>query len=86
MVSTVNQRDLEVDHREAGQRARIHHRLDAFFDAGDVFLRHRTAHNLGFERIANARLCRRDHQFDARELAGTTGLLLVSLFVFNRSK
>jgi hypothetical protein len=75
----VDQGDLEVDHREAGQRTAVHDRLDALFDAGDVFLRHGTADDLRLERIAFARLGRRDDQLDLGELTRTTRLLLVGV-------
>src|SRR5690606_3210659 len=74
---TVNQRNLEVDNREASERNRVHDRLDALLDAGAVFLRNSTTNYARFERIAFAGLGRTDLEFDARELAGTTGLFLV---------
>src|SRR5690606_28099104 len=75
--STVDQSDFEVDHREACHRARVHHGLDAFFDAGDVFLRNRTTNDFRLERVTFARLGRGDDQLHACKLAGTTGLFFV---------
>jgi hypothetical protein len=75
----VDQRDLEVDHREAGKRTAVHDRLDALFDAGDVFLRHGTADDLALEGVAFARLGRLDDQLHLGELTRTTRLLLVGV-------
>src|SRR6478736_4359223 len=50
--------------------------------AGDVFLRHRAANDLGFEFESLARLVRFDHELDPRELTGTAGLLLVGVIDF----
>ena len=77
MVGAVDQLDLDVDHREAGEHARAQHRVQALLDAGDVLLRHRAADDLRFEREAGARLVRLDDELHAGELAGTAGLLLV---------
>ena len=79
MIGAVDQRDLDVDHREAGENARAHDRVEALFDAGDVFLRNRAADDLGFELVALALLVGLDDDLDARELAGTAGLLLVGI-------
>jgi len=42
----IEQRGLEVDHREAGENAGAHDRINALLDAGDIFLRHRAADDL----------------------------------------
>jgi len=46
VVGAVDQRRLDVDDREAGEHAGAHDAVDALFDAGDVFLRHRAADDL----------------------------------------
>src|SRR6185437_5369106 len=82
MVLAVDQLDLDVHHREAGHHARTHHAVEALFDAGDVFLRHRAADDLGFELVTLAGLIGLDHDRYFGELTGTTGLLLVGVFHF----
>ena len=47
--AAVDQRRLDVDDREAGENARAHDAVDALFDAGNEFLRHRAADDLRFE-------------------------------------
>ena len=84
MILAVDQRDLDVDHREAGDHASAEHALDALLDAGDVFLRNRTADDLGLEHVATTRLVRLDHEAHGRELAGTAGLLLVGVVHIGR--
>ena len=79
MVGAVDQRDLEVDDREAGEDAGADHAFEALLDAGDVFLRHRAADDLRLEHEAGARLVRLDDDLDAGELARTAGLLLVGV-------
>ncbi len=79
VVGAVNQRNLDVDHREAGENASAHDRVKALFDAGDVFLGNRTADHLGLEFVACALLVRLDDDLDTRELARTAGLLLVGV-------
>ena len=79
VVGAVDQRDLEVDHREAGEHACVQHRLEALFDARDVFLRHRAADDLVLELEPRAGRRRLDDDLDARELAGAAGLLLVGV-------
>src|SRR6056297_2093864 len=73
----VDERDLEIDHREPGERTRIHDRLDALLDAGDVVLRHGTTDDPAFERKPFAGLGRRDRQLHFGELPRATRLLLV---------
>src|SRR5690606_3149154 len=52
-------------------------RVEALLDAGDVFLRHRTADDLRLELEATALTGRRDVELDASELARAAALLLV---------
>ncbi|OIQ66449.1 hypothetical protein GALL_519790 [mine drainage metagenome] len=82
MVLAVDELNLDVDYREAGNDARTHHAVEALFDARDVFLRHRAANNLGFEHITGAGLIRLDDNRHFGELARTAGLLLVGVLDF----
>src|SRR5262245_18560971 len=77
VVFAVDQRHLEIDHREAGEHAGAEHRLEALLDAGDVLLRHRSADDLILELEAAGRRQRLGDDLDLRELAGAAGLLLV---------
>ena len=77
MVGAVDQRRLDADHREAGERTGRHDAVDALLDAGDVFLRNRAADDLRLEHEVVAFRVRLEHDLDAGELAGTAGLLLV---------
>ena len=83
----VEQRHLDVDHREADQHAVVPDRLDALFDAGNVFLRHRAADD---RRLSNSLPLPvsfgSSAQLDARELARTTGLLLVRVVDLGRPR
>ena len=79
MILAVDQLHLDVDHREAGDHAGTQHAVEALFDAGDVFLRHRAADDLGFELETLAGLVRLDDDRHFRELTGTAGLLLVGV-------
>ena len=78
MISAVDQRHHDIDHREAGDNARSQHAVEALFDARDVFLRHVAADDLRFEDEAGAGLAGLDDT-RPRELAGTAGLLLVGV-------
>ncbi|VVT18912.1 transposase [Roseovarius sp. EC-SD190] len=79
VILAVDQRDLEVDHRKASERAAVHHRTDTLFDTRDIFLGHGTANDLAFKAEAFARFCRRDDQLDLGELTRTTRLFLVGV-------
>src|SRR4029078_3693348 len=83
VILAVDQLDLDVHHREAGNDARAHHAVEALFDAGNVFLRHRAADDLGFELVTLAGLVRLDDYRHFGELTGTTGLLLVGVLDFS---
>ena len=77
VIGAVDQRHLEIDHREAGQHAGPEHGFEPLLDAGDVFLRHRSADDVVLELEASRRRQRLGHDLDLRELAGAAGLLLV---------
>ena len=81
VVGAVDQRRLDAEHREAGQRTGRQNALDALLDARDVFLRNGTADDLGFELEFVAFRVRLEDDLDAGELARTTGLLLVRVVV-----
>jgi len=71
VIATINQCDLEIDHRKAGDHAGAQHGLKAFLDPGDIFLRHRAADDLVLEQEpASRRAQRLDDDLDLRELAG----------------
>ena len=82
MRGTVDQLDLKVDDREARERPRVHGRLDAPIDGGNVFFRQRATNDAALERVALARLGWRNDQLDAGELARTAGLRLVGIADF----
>src|SRR3984957_19467941 len=79
VIGTVDQCCLDIDNGEAGKHARSHDAIDAFFDTGNVFLRHRAADDLGFERRSRARFRRLEHQHDLGELTRAARLLLVGI-------
>src|SRR5581483_7539877 len=73
----VDQRDLEIDHREAGKDARSQNRFETLLDARDELLGHRAADDLVFELEAGARRQRLSDDLHGRELASAASLLLV---------
>ncbi len=84
METTVVERDLEVQAGVAGERALVDGGLEALVHGGDVFLRHVAADDLGLEDETGAGFAGLDDVVDLRELAGTTGLLLVGVAVVDR--
>ena len=68
------QRDLEVDHREAGQHARLHGLFDALLDRPDILTRNRAADDPVHELEALAALQRLELQLDMAVLALAAGL------------
>src|SRR5262249_10539166 len=56
VVRAVDQLDLDVDHRVAGDDARAHRFLDALVDSGDVLLGHAAADDLVDELVALGRV------------------------------
>src|SRR5512135_1673935 len=83
MIFAVNQRHLEVDHREPRHYAGAKHRLQALLDARDELLRYRAPDDLVLEREWRARRRRLGDDLYLRKLAGPTGLLLVGVAVFD---
>src|SRR5665213_2742987 len=83
MIAAVDERDLDVDDREAGQRAGAQNRLEALLDARDVLFRHRTANRIVDELERSARLRRLDYELDFGVLARTARLLLMSVGVLD---
>src|SRR6266436_6636662 len=79
MIGTVDQRHLEIDHREPRQDARSQDRFEALFDAGNVFLRYRSTDDFVLELEASSRRQRFGDDFDASKLARPAGLLLVGI-------
>src|SRR5690606_4497561 len=75
-----------AEHREARERTRGQDAFDTLLDARDVFLRNSTADDLGFEDEIFAVRVRFEDDLDARELAGTTGLLLVRVVFFGLAR
>ena len=71
MVFAVDQREAEIDRREAGEHAGIGLDADAFFDGWDVFLRHRAADDLVLELDARVALQRLEDDLHFRILART---------------
>jgi hypothetical protein len=84
VIGAVDQRYLEINHREAGEHARTQHRFESLLDAGDVFLRHRSADDIVLELEPGGRRQRLGDDLDARELPGSAGLLLVGIVDGNR--
>src|SRR5450830_604190 len=77
VIAAVDQRHLEIDHREAGEQAGTEHRFETLLDAGDEFLRHRAADNFVLEYKTATRRQRFADDLDLGELPSTAGLLLV---------
>src|SRR5690606_33226471 len=74
MVGTVEQGDLDVHDREAGDDAILHGLLDALVDRRDILLRHHAANDGVDKLVARARLLRLDAQPDMTVLTATTRL------------
>jgi hypothetical protein len=79
VVVAVDQRRLEVDHREAGQHAGLARGRQALLDAGNEFLGDRAADHLVLETVARARRARLEHDLQPGKLARAAGLLLVGV-------
>jgi hypothetical protein len=78
-----HERRLDVDHREAGDHARPMTLLRPFSTPGMYSFGTEPPTTLD-SNTKPARLVRLDHELDAGELAGTTGLLLVGVVDFGR--
>ena len=74
MVGAVDELDLDVDDREAGEDAGLHRLRDAGVDRRDVLPRDRAADDLVLELVAGARLVRRHVDHDVAVLAAAAGL------------
>ena len=74
VVRAVDQRDLDVDHRVAGEDAVVSASRDALLDRGDVLPRDRAADDLVDELEALAGLVRLDLELDVAVLAVAAGL------------
>src|SRR5690606_12800876 len=85
MVSTIDERGLHAEHREAGERTRTHDAFDTLLNARNVFLRNCTTDDLRFkdEIITFMRL---ENDLDASELTRTTRLLLMGVVNFSGSR
>ena len=75
MVAAVDERDLDVDEREAGEDAAVARLADALLDGRDELLRDDAADDLVVEDEARAALVRLDAQLDVAVLAVAAGLL-----------
>ena len=84
VVRAVEQRDLDVDHRVAGDDAVFHLLLHALVDGRNVFARHDAADDLVDELVAGARLLRLDAQHDVAVLAAAAGLAHELAFLLDR--
>src|SRR5690606_10540222 len=82
MIGTVDQRHFHVDHREAGEHARLDDFADTLLNARDVFLRNRPARDGITKDKTCTGLARLDNNLDPRELTRTTRLLLVGVVEF----
>ena len=83
MEATVQQRNLEVHHREAGHDTFRQTQLEALLHGWPEFARHVATGDLRLELEALARLQRLDAVVNLGELSGTTRLLLVGVAVFD---
>ena len=73
MEASVDERDLHVHHRVAGEDAREHGALDTLIHAGNVFLRDRAAGD-GADELVSLAGIGLDLEFDMGELALAAGL------------
>ena len=84
MVLAVDQMHLEIDDREADQRARLGGLAHALLDRRDIFLRNVAALDLVEELEARSALAGNDLHLDLAELAGAARLLLVGVGELDR--
>ena len=82
MVGAVGERNPDVNDGEASQDAGSQDRVQALFNAGDIFLRNCAVDDLAFESIAGTVFIGLDLEDDTGELGGTKRLLLVCLINF----
>ena len=81
VVGAVEQGDLDILDRVAGENTELHRLLDTGVDRRDVLLGDATTGDGVDELVAEARLLGLDRDDDAGELTRTTGLLLVRVLV-----
>src|SRR5690606_15930943 len=81
--STIKQFNLDIQHREARQGTRVHHRPEAFLDGWPEFLGNSAANNGGNELEASVGFAWTNAVIDLTVLTRTTGLLLVGVAVFD---
>src|SRR5690606_28851685 len=74
VVRTVDQLDLHVDHRVAGEDAALHRLLHPLLDRADVLARDHAAHDPVLEDESGTRLRRLDVDHDVAVLAPAAGL------------
>ena len=84
MVGTIEQRELDIHHREASQNAALDGILQPLVDRRDVFARNDTTLDGIDELVAFAGLVRLDLEPDVTELTTTTGLLDELAFLLDR--
>ena len=80
MVAAVEERDLDVDHRVAGEHAAAHRLADALLDRRDELLRDDAADDVVLEDEARAALAGLDVDEHVAVLAAAAGLLDVLVF------
>ena len=83
MVGAVEDRDLDVDDRVAGERSGFEGAYDALLDRRDVFARNRAAVDVVDESEAASRFLRLYAQIDVAVLAAAAGLLGLCLYINN---
>ncbi len=84
MVRAVKNRDLDVDHREAGNHTVLHLFLDAFIHGRNILARHNAAHDGIDEFVALTRLLRFDAQPNVTVLTAAAGLANKLTFLLDR--
>ena len=84
MECAVQQRELYVEQRIAGECAFHHARFEGFFDRTPVFTRYATAGDFGLKLISHVLLSRLNRVFDLAVLTRTTRLFLVGVGVFDQ--
>src|SRR5580692_2834021 len=79
MGGAIDEADLDIDHREAGENAGTERAFEALLDSREKFARHGSADDLVLEHESGARLARLGNDLDARELTVAAGLLLMGI-------
>src|SRR3954469_72303 len=86
VILAVGQPDVEIDDREADQRAGLGGLAHPLLDRRDIFLRDVAALDVVLEDDPRAALARRQRHLDLGELAGAAGLLLVGVDEVDRPR